>query len=56
MGVKRERQPFQALRDVSPGWGRYYAGLWSLWMVLPLAWRWVLGLVFLAVAAWRAWA
>lgn len=51
MGVKREREPFQALRDVSPGWASDYAGLWSLWMALPPALRWVLGLVFLAVAA-----
>lgn len=42
------------MRDVSPGWANYYAGLWSLWMALPLAVRWVLGLTFLTVAAWQA--
>ena len=44
------------MRDVSPGWASYDAGLWSLWMALPLALRPVLGLVFLAVAAWQTWA
>jgi hypothetical protein len=40
------------MRDVSPGWANYYAGLYSLWLWLPLWLRWVLGLVVAVYVAW----